>query len=861
MEDHLEAQPLSGLRVIDLTHGIAGPYCTKLLAHYGAQVVKVERPGSGDFARSLGPFPGDTPHPEKSGLFLHLNMEKRSVVLDLKTPQGMQTVKDLAREADVLVESFRPGVMERLELGYGVLSQINPDLVVTHISNFGQTGPYQDYQASELTLSALGTAMHRRGFPERYPLMLTSNHVQFQAGNVAAMATLFAWYTREHRDTRGQEVDVSIMETQMASVNGAMTPLLQYQYTGERTHRMQGTLIAGYPQGYYPCSDGYILISAGFRLWAKTVAMLGRPELLQDPHFSTREAHADPYRKEEFEGEIWLPWVLERTMKQAVEECQAYEILCAPIHSIADAMDNNPQAEARDYFVKVDHPHVGTLRYPGAPIYAPKGWWRIRRHAPLLGEHTQEVLEKGWGVFQKDGELLGSNQRSPTSAERTTAPPSTSRRGRNNHRPPLEGIRVLDITYALAGPYSTVLLGDLGAEVIRLEPRSFIPLGARGMLAKPNKELEKRAPTSPYPNRDPGERPWNRGANFNTMARNKHSITVELATPEGKETFRRLVEVSDLFIQNSAYGAMERLGFTNDVLSQWNPRLSMISVCGLGQTGPWREYRGWGSNFEAIYGFSSITGYPDMDTDGVPNAVPSDPATGVTIAQAAIMALQQRERTGKGCFVDIALGEVFAAHLGDYFLDYEMNHRLTARMGNRHLQLVQGAYRCAGDDEWVTLTIGRIEQWDALCRLMGSPELIEDERFADMASLRAHHDEVDAIISEWTAQKNNLWLFHRLQREGIPAAPVMHEPMAYTDPQLRERRFFVEITQADTGTHLYPSTVYKLSKVPFVVRKPPVRLGEDNDYVYRNVLKFTKAEYDQLKDLGHIGMDYAPHVP
>ena len=130
-----------------------------------------------------------------------------------------------------------------------------------------------------------------------------------------------------------------------------------------------------------------------------------------------------------------------------------------------------------------------------------------------------------------------------------------------------------------------------------------------------------------------------------------------------------------------------------------------------------------------------------------------------------------------------------------------------------------------------------------------------------MASLRAHHDEVDAIISEWTAQKNNLWLFHRLQREGIPAAPVMHEPMAYTDPQLRERRFFVEITQADTGTHLYPSTVYKLSKVPFVVRKPPVRLGEDNDYVYRNVLKFTKAEYDQLKALGHIGMDYAPHVP
>ena len=193
-------------------------------------------------------------------------------------------------------------------------------------------------------------------------------------------------------------------------------------------------------------------------------------------------------------------------------------------------------------------------------------------------------------------------------------------------------------------------------------------------------------------------------------------------------------------------------------------------------------------------------------------------------------------------------------------MDYEMNRRLAERMGNRHLRLVQGVYRCAGDDEWVTLTIGNIEQWHALCWLMGSPELIEDKRFADMKALRAHHNEANAIINEWTARKNNVWLFHRLQREGIPAAPVMHEAMAYGDPHLRERGFFVEITQADTGTYLYPSTVFKMSKVPFVVRKPPVALGEDNDYVYREVLKLSEVEYDRLKALGHIGMDYAPGV-
>ena len=216
MEQPLEPQPLSDFRVLDLTHGIAGPYCTKLLADFGADVIKIERPGAGDFARSLGPFPGDVPHPEKSGLFLHLNTDKRSVVLDLKTPQGVQVVKDLVREADLVVESFSPGVMERLGLSYEVLSTINPNLIMTHISNFGQTGPYRDYLASELTHSAMGTAMHRRGLPDRYPLMLTSNHVQYQAGNVAAMATLFAWYTREHRDREGQEVDISIWRPRWA---------------------------------------------------------------------------------------------------------------------------------------------------------------------------------------------------------------------------------------------------------------------------------------------------------------------------------------------------------------------------------------------------------------------------------------------------------------------------------------------------------------------------------------------------------------------------------------------------------------------------------------------------------------------
>ena len=843
MEQQTESQPLSGVRVVDLTHGVAGPYCTKLLADFGADVIKVERPGSGDYARSLGPFPDDVPHSEKSGLFLYLNTSKRGITLDMKSTDGLETLRRLVKDADILVESYKPGVMERLGLGYEALKEINPDLIMTSVSNFGQTGPYRDYEASDIVFYAMGGNMTRLGLPDRYPLQLVDNHVQYLAGNVSAMSTLFAWYARNYRGMGGQQVDISIFETAVGSINGSMSSLVGYQYTGERPIRMSQGGMVGLPgNGYFPCLDGYIGISAGFARWPNVVAMLGMPELLDDPRFNTPQAQSDPERREEFESTIWLPWVLERTKEQVVEECQANEIICGLINTIEEAMDHNPQADARGYFVEADHSMVGKLRYPGAPIHSPRGWWQLRNPAPLLGEHTQEVLKEGWRTTD------GGSQR------------SSVRSSQANTRLPLEGIRVLDITLALAGPYGSMFLADMGAEVIRLEPRSFIPLGGRGQSAHPDPEQEKKALTSVFPNRDPGERPWNRSSGFNTMARNKRSITVELATPEGRDVVRRLAEVSDLFVQNSVPGAMDRLGIGYETLRQWNPRLSMIAISGPGQTGPWRGYRGWGYIFESLYGYGSIIGYPDMDTDGVPVSVPSDPTTGVTAVMASIMALHWREQTGKGSFIDTTLGETFASTMSEHYMDYQMNHRIPGRLGNRHRLWVQGAYPCAGDDEWIAISMGKIEQWHAICRLMGRPELIEEEWSADIQRLQNNHDQVDQIIGDWTKDQDNYALFHRLQEVGVPGGPVMHPPLAYADPQLKEREFFVPITVPEVGTHLYPGTVFKMSKIPFEVMRPPVRLGEDNDYVYREVLKLTEEEYDHLKAQGHIGMDYLPHV-
>ena len=232
------------------------------------------------------------------------------------------------------------------------------------------------------------------------------------------------------------------------------------------------------------------------------------------------------------------------------------------------------------------------------------------------------------------------------------------------------------------------------------------------------------------------------------------------------------------------------------------------------------------------------------------------------MASAAVIALHQREKTGKGTFIDLSLAENFLPHLGEYVMDYTINKRVASSPGNRdHMgRLVQGAYPCTGDDEWIAISIATIEQWQALCRLMGRPELIEDERFADMKGLWVNHDEVDRIIGEWTAPQEPLGLFKGLQKEGIIAGALLHEEHAFNDPHLKEREFFVKVTAPEVGTHLYPGTVFTAPKIPMVVNKPPVRLGEDNDYIYREVLGLSEAEYDRMKALGHVGMDYTPHV-
>jgi len=398
MEETYMPEALSDLTVIDLTHSIAGPYCTKLLADYGAEVIKIERPDGGDPARRMGPFFHDDPDPEKSGPFLHLNTNKRSITLNLKSKRGVKIFKELVKNADILVENFSPRVMPGLGLSYETLEEINPKLVMTSISNFGQTGPYRDYKAQDIVMYAMGHSMNSTGLADREPLKMAGNLMQYQAGNLAATATMVGIFGSRFQGI-GQHIDISIFETQMGSMDRRRTFLLTYQYSGFiLTRREAGVVLGILPNGILPCKDGYVQLATLPQWWPRLVRMLGKPELHEQ--FPDLEDLLDEERKPEFDA-IFLPWLMERTKQEIMEAAQAVRLPITAMNTTADLLKDRHFKE-REYFVEIDHPQTGKATYPGAPFKMMETPWKVRRPAPLLGEHNEEIYCDKLGYSKED---------------------------------------------------------------------------------------------------------------------------------------------------------------------------------------------------------------------------------------------------------------------------------------------------------------------------------------------------------------------------------------------------------------------------------------------------------------------------
>ncbi len=388
---------LGGLKVVECGSFVAVPYCTKLLADLGAEVIKIEPPGVGDEARRRGPFLNDVPHPDLSGLFLYLNTNKLGVTLNLKSAAGKTIFKRLVASADILVEDHHPGEMKELGLDYDTLKKINPRLIMTSITPFGQTGPYRDYKAYYLNIYHASGAGYLlpRGSPnlDRAPVKGPGLIGEYDAGLGAAVATLGALYWRGASEL-GQYIDISKQETLMA-----LEKMELARFHGEGKSPSRGS-VGGFPQKLTRGKDGgYILLqTARGDQWQNFMKLMGNPEWARDEKFSTdegRREHATELQEHMDE------WARNHTTDELFHIVQASRSPAAPINSV-ESLLSSPQMEARGFLVEIDHPVAGKLDYPSRPYHFSQTPWRVERSAPLIGQHNEEVFCNHLGYTKQD---------------------------------------------------------------------------------------------------------------------------------------------------------------------------------------------------------------------------------------------------------------------------------------------------------------------------------------------------------------------------------------------------------------------------------------------------------------------------
>jgi len=392
---------LDSVKVLELSEFISGPYCGKMLADLGAEVIKIEKPGTGDAARRHGPFPGDIPHPEKSGLFLFLNTNKLGITLNIESEPGREIFRRLIREADVLIESNPPREMARLQIDYRSLKKLNPTLIMTSITPFGQTGPYKDYKGSDLINShmsseAFGNPTEGVDDREKYPPLRGPMHAaDFMTGLTGAACTMSALVGRQRNKT-GRHIDVSAQEA-LASVTRQELAfcLCEGLYP---TRQMGRKRVGGF---LYKCQDGYVNIWIGPH-WQKLVIMMGTPDWTQVELFQNQGTRAE--HQQDCNKLIEL-WTQEHTMAEIDKLGIEYDVPLAPVRTVKEVV-NDEQLAYRQFFTEIDHPVAGRFKYPGAPYKLTATPWEIKRRAPLLGEHNEEVYSRLEGFNKKDIEGL-----------------------------------------------------------------------------------------------------------------------------------------------------------------------------------------------------------------------------------------------------------------------------------------------------------------------------------------------------------------------------------------------------------------------------------------------------------------------
>ncbi|MEX2554829.1 MAG: CoA transferase [Actinomycetota bacterium] len=728
-------------------------------------------------------------HPERARryAFAALNAGKRSVIA--------QDPVALIEQADVVIASEGPRSLDQ-----------HPRLVWCAITPFGLTGPKAAWRASDLGVLAQAGTMYMTGEPGRAPLRCSFPTSWYHGGAEAATAILAALHQRDSSG-RGQLVDVSLQETHLMATMGRVGA---YSLTRQRGSRAGALMRVGRTtqREIWPCADGFV--SFGLRGGPARI-----PGLKRLVSWMTEEGFAPPALTErdwdsythttltnddvDAISEPIAAFFAIKTMTELYDNALERGLMLAPANTAREILASR-QYNARELFTEVDDPELGRIPIPRRFVVS-DGAPGATRPAPRPGEYDPPDR---WRVF------AGKNI--ATSAQAFL------------------GLKVLEFGAGAAGPLATRYFGDHGATVIRIESKvrpDFLRLYA---ITADQKSLD----ASPM------------FASFNA---NKLAVTLNMKHPESKRIAIRLIKWADVVAENFAPGAMSRWGLAYDDLKKVKPDLVMISTCLHGQTGPEREYPGFGGQGSALSGFNHLTGWPDREPLG-PYGTITDSLAPRFAAAAVAAALLRRKRTGLGASLDLSQVECAVYSLGETIVEHAVTGAPPGRLGNRSREAApHGAFRCTGEDRWIAIAAWNDDEWRTLVDVMGSPAWA-NERFATVAGRLANVDDLERHFEQWTSTQDRDALSARLRQAGLEACPVQDLEDCSNDPQLAYREHFRPMDHPALGRHDHEALGFRLADSPPSFTRPGPTLGRDNEEVYKGILGLDDAEFERLSEAG-----------
>jgi crotonobetainyl-CoA:carnitine CoA-transferase CaiB-like acyl-CoA transferase len=784
--------------VIELSTGITGPYAGKVLADAGADVVKLEPP-AGDPLRRWTASHTELPDGADGALFQYLNANKRGAIADLERMDGRALTLDLAAGADIVIESLGPGGAERAGLDWETVHARNPATSWVAISPWGTTGPWADRPCTEFTLQAAVGSTAYRGHPDLGPVAAGGRIGEWIPGIYAALGGLFGWLSAR-RTGEGQRVDVSMFETLVLSMT-VYHDLNSQFFDGPLAQSIETPSIE-------PAKDGWVgLCTITGQQWKDFCSLIGQQEVGDSERYlDARNRMADL----ESVHRMIHAWTKEHTVAEIVEVAQMMRIPANPLGD-GRTLPEMDQFVEREVFLK--NPAGFLQPRPPYRLHSTGGAPQLRV-APRLGEHTEAIA-----------------------AERDAGREATEPEG--GEALPLSGLRVLDLTAFWAGPVATSLLGEMGADVIKVESIQR-PDGMRFAGSVMNDTMWEYNPI-------------NHGCNSS-----KRCVTLQLDSDEGLALVKRLVEQADIVAENFSARVLDNFGLGWDTVRALNPRAILLRMPSFGLDGPWRDNVGFAMNIEQVSGLAWMTGYPHM-----PLVVRGacDPLGGMHAVFATLLALEERRRTGEGQLVEVPLVEPAINIAAEQVIEFSAYGQFLQRDTNRGPAAVpQGCYACsdrAPTDQgpaFVALACETDEQWRALVGVLGNPEWASDPALADAAGRRAAHDAIDEQLGAWTARRTAQQAEDELLAAGVPASIVRNAHQLSPNPQLEHRGFFQVVEHPLIGKLRYPGQPMAFSGLPRGLRRryAPL-LGEHNDEILRDELGLSDDEIAALLESQVIG--------